>query len=837
MNEGLKQTLENYRRLGERIVGFFRGLTGEQIALGAVLAAVAYYVITFSIYTILLQEVFYTQAFDSGIDGQGIWLLSRFLNPFVTVRGMNLFADSVTLYHLFIAPFYWLWNSINVLYFVQAVFIALGAVPLFLLAKDRLKSPFLAAALAFSYLLYPALQNLNLDQYHSEAITVFFLLTAFYFLHKEKYPWYYLFLILTLFGKDEVAATGLFIGLYLLLFKRQRGPGWTTIGLSLGWYFLCSRFFSPLLNGIGVLAAQPITYSHWFQGLMQNVFNPAFYLANIFHPESLLYYLGLLAPVGFIPVLSWPALFMLVPSVAVNVLSGTGYLRSIYYHYNYVQTAVIFWGLIEGLKLLNEKSVWLRPLILGAVVMIFALIFNLTLSQFPLNRQWGLIGEKIKQLSSEEVKAKQAAVKLVPAGAKVSASYSLLPHLCLRPEIYMFTNPFAMNLWDQWFQEGLGEPPAEGHVDYIVLDHGNLDAEEWMIVNYLQTAGYFGKIYDNSPALVLKKSAERPVAAGQGAQFVLYEYNKPVTVFDDFGSRLKLAGSGRVSSLYFPPSKYYLRTLMGETLPAKRPLALEIFGYFFVPADGLYGIELQSDGPSLLLIDGLVSNQVRLLTAGFHPYRLKYLNNGQRFDLRLKLKPVSGPAYIIPDQHLRLSYKPAEFAAYLERTRREQREQAARLADQPNKVINGGFEAVLGNFPKAWQLECWQENNAFCNYQVDKSERRQGRYSVKIYHQGKADSRWVQEVGLQPGAEFRLSGWIRTKDVSRAGTGAFIQVEGIGLRTEPIYETHGWTYVEATGKAPADRTRGKAECRLGDYGAPTTGTAYFDEIKLIKIEK
>ncbi len=150
--------------------------------------------------------------------------------------------------------------------------------------------------------------------------------------------------------------------------------------------------------------------------------------------------------------------------------------------------------------------------------------------------------------------------------------------------------------------------------------------------------------------------------------------------------------------------------------------------------------------------------------------------------------------------------------------------------------MNGGFEKVFGNFAKDWRLECWQEPNAFCSYQVDPKIKRGGRYSAKIEHQGKADSRWTQEVRLNPGAEYKLSGWIKTVNVARVGMGAFIQVEGANLRTQPIHGTSDWQYVETVGRAGLDQTQAKIQCRLGDYGAPNTGTAYFDDLQLIELK-
>ncbi|MBU0501886.1 MAG: DUF2079 domain-containing protein, partial [Candidatus Margulisbacteria bacterium] len=415
----------------------------EQLSWWGILVAVSYYILVFSAYSILLQLIFYTQAFDSGIDDQGIWLLSRFLNPFVTVRGLNLFGDSVTLYHFIFAPFFWLWDNINILYIVQTVFLAIGAIPLFLYAREKLRSGFLAFSIGLGYLLYPAMQNLNLDQFHSEAVTVFFFIMTLYFLLKKNWGLFYVFFVISLLGKDEVALTGLFIGVYLLFFCREFKHGGVVMGLSFFWYLFCSRILMPLFNGVGVFDPQPLTYSHWFRGLMSNLFNPSFYWKNIFHVESLRYYLNLLSPLAFLPLARLSVLFLIIPSVAVNVLSGTEYLRSVHYHYNYIQTAVIFFALIEGLAFIRracrglvaqvfsaegESASGRRPaeagsrpeglryiweslsVVLGLVVLGTSLWANIVLSHLPIHRHKFLLTEKYEWFKSPENQRKLKAL-------------------------------------------------------------------------------------------------------------------------------------------------------------------------------------------------------------------------------------------------------------------------------------------------------------------------------------------------------------------------------------------------------------------------------------------
>src|SRR4029453_15559085 len=59
--------------------------------------------------TWLTHARFGTFGFDLGIFDQGVWLLSRFRDPFVTIRGLPLFGDHASYILVLVAPLYWLW--------------------------------------------------------------------------------------------------------------------------------------------------------------------------------------------------------------------------------------------------------------------------------------------------------------------------------------------------------------------------------------------------------------------------------------------------------------------------------------------------------------------------------------------------------------------------------------------------------------------------------------------------------------------------------------------------------------------------------------------------------
>ena len=62
------------------------------------------------------------------------------------------------------APLWWIWPSPSMLLAAQAVAIALGALPVFWLARKHLGSERAGLGFALAYLLYPAVQWLTLDR-------------------------------------------------------------------------------------------------------------------------------------------------------------------------------------------------------------------------------------------------------------------------------------------------------------------------------------------------------------------------------------------------------------------------------------------------------------------------------------------------------------------------------------------------------------------------------------------------------------------------------------------------------------------------------------------------
>ena len=106
--------------------------TAPQVVLAVVEVV---WIVTFGVLVYKRQSHFWSADFDMGLHDQSVWLLAHG-RGFLTVRGLQVFGHHATLGYYFFVPFYWLGAGAQFLNLAQVVVVALGAVPIFLLAAN-----------------------------------------------------------------------------------------------------------------------------------------------------------------------------------------------------------------------------------------------------------------------------------------------------------------------------------------------------------------------------------------------------------------------------------------------------------------------------------------------------------------------------------------------------------------------------------------------------------------------------------------------------------------------------------------------------------------------------
>ncbi len=483
------------------------GHLAAEVVLGVGVLA---WMLTFSILVYLKHDRFASVDFDMGIHDQSIWLLAH-LRGFMTVRGLQVFGHHATPGYFLFVPLYWLGGGPHLLNITQVCVAALGAVPVFLLARFRTGRAWVGTALGIAFLLQPALQFFMSELFHPEVIAITPLLCAYYCSVRERWAWFACFAVLAVCWKEDVALAVAILGLVIAL-RGNRRVGLITAGAALLWFSAWIFALFPLLND-GKLQNEGLYADVGGSpgGVLRTAFtHPSRIGSRLVSNDSGDYAWRLLAPFG-LTALAAPLLLLLgAPQAFLNLVTNVPWTKTITFHYAALPFAAVTIASVEGVGFLARKIPWRDAAgVIASVVLASALVATVTWGPSPIgdeyrDGEWALA-------ATPQLASAHAAVALVPDGAVVSATYNMLPHLAHRPEIYSFPNP-----WESRNFGIDGEPRRSGErVEWIVADRRVLDKETARFFKDLVDRGKFRVVFDQHDYVVAQRVA--PVPFGHGA--------------------------------------------------------------------------------------------------------------------------------------------------------------------------------------------------------------------------------------------------------------------------------------------------------------------------------
>lgn len=417
-----------------------------------------------------IHNGFGTSSYDLGLYDQGLWLLSRFRSPFVTLMGRHLFGDHTSFILFLLVPAYWVASWVGTLLFAQSTVIAAGAVPPFLYARRRLGSSALGLLFGAVYLAHPAVGWTNLENFHPDAFLGFFIGMAIWAALVRRWRTYAAFVVLSLLVKEDVSLVVVPLGIWVAL-RRDRRIGFVTIVGSLGYMALAMLVVMQSLIGIP-------TRNMWripFGGISSLITTAVYYPGELFEhlrSDGRPWYLWQMAfPAGWAAIIRADVAVLSGLVLFTNVLSTFSYQYHVEYHYSLIAVPALTLGAVHAVGVVRER--W-RIIMVGAVV-VSALWSSILWGPLPWSRNelphWAP--------SHPGARAAQEIVDQVPADAVVSAHHLVAPHLTHRPLIYMFPNPFRVVLYgpDDRFAGSRLEDRAE-QVEYVLLPVERSEREE-----------------------------------------------------------------------------------------------------------------------------------------------------------------------------------------------------------------------------------------------------------------------------------------------------------------------------------------------------------------------
>jgi uncharacterized membrane protein len=207
--------------------------------------------------------------------------------------------------------------------------------------------------------------------------------------------------------------------------------------------------------------------------------------------DRLTYYWQVLAPVACFPLAAPLVLLISVPQTVVNVTSGHSLTHDYRFHYTSI---VLAWA---GRGRTTRR-------VLVVVLVATSLVAHVAWSPSPLGRHYN---DGIWARAEPRHATVRAALRLVPAGAGVSASYNLIPHLTHRAYAYEFPNPWRVTNWGAHGEH----PPDPATADYLVIDERLLGDQRPLYERLLSTQGGYRKVFASDGIVVARR---QPAAGG-----------------------------------------------------------------------------------------------------------------------------------------------------------------------------------------------------------------------------------------------------------------------------------------------------------------------------------
>jgi len=474
---------------------------------------VALYVLYFSYFSITRYKTLYSYYFDLGIMHQTVYntftalktgdfsQLLELTNPhgYDQVKRMAIHND------LLLAPlslFYFVYSGPETLLIIQSIVLGCGAFALFgiaqhVLTKAKNKNLF-SLLIALSFLLFPAMQRANEFDFHAVTLATSLLLWMFYFFLKKKYGWSYLFFVLSVLSKEEVALTTAFFGMYILYKKRESWKfGLTILVSSIIWFCISILVIIPAFRDDTHFA---LKYYSDFGGsplkiILGILSNPGSLLKYVWRRDTLDYLVALLGPVGFLSLLSPLYLLIALPEFAINLLSNSNEMRNIFYHYTSVITPFIFISAIYGFSVIEKRILRFKSIkIKGDKIALVLLIGGTVLFSYFLSPLPYLSTQNVHPFLWPQKEAKDAETWskiLADDKLKVMATGHIAPLFSSRRYLYLFSARYDL-------------------ADYVVLSTNgiyNYPEKDYFIPAYekLIKDPRYTRIYKNDGFEVYKK--------------------------------------------------------------------------------------------------------------------------------------------------------------------------------------------------------------------------------------------------------------------------------------------------------------------------------------------
>ena len=412
--------------------------------------AICIYIVYFTTASFLRYDNFYTGRFDLGNMDQTVWntingrIFQTSNDNGTIISRLSSHADFML---ILLSPLYILWSHPKMLLLVQTLVLALGAIFVFLIAKNIIKNKIFALIFGFLFLMNPLPQLTNLYDFHAVTLTTTLLLASFYFLIKQKYLLLMIFLLLSGITKEQVWVVTSLFGFPLLFQKVKKfkflGAGIILLSLSIFVYLVW--YAIPQNLGREHFALSYFSdFGNSPTEVVKTVFlSPQKIVSTILEGGRLTYLKQLFIPLGFISFLSPIYLLFAIPDLLINLLSNNPQLHQIYYQYSSAITPFVFISGIFGVRQFIKWFPRVSKLYIALYLVLMTLLSAYFFGPLPGSKNPNVDMFTKPQPNKEVI---QNFLSKIPQDYTVAATNNLGAHLSHRQKI--FTIPIGIEKAD-----------------------------------------------------------------------------------------------------------------------------------------------------------------------------------------------------------------------------------------------------------------------------------------------------------------------------------------------------------------------------------------------------
>ncbi len=380
-------------------------------------------------YSMARHSLFHSTAYDLGYFDQATYLISQGQPPIVSFWGDHFLGGHADWILYLVAGLYRLYPTVYWLLGLQALALAVGAVPVWYLAQQARLTAAMATTLAGVYLLQPLVFNVNLFDFHPAALALPVLLGAVWAARAGRIGWFGGALIFVLGCRDTLALTVVALGVWLFWFEKRRICGAIALGLGLAWFLIATQVLIPHFRPMGVEAvARYAELGDSIPAILQNLLlHPLLLLRRLLNLENFYYFCLLLSPLMW--GLSWRHLAPLVgalPPLAMNLLTDFHAQKDIVHQYS---LPILPFLLLTVISTVAAGRGWWRS---RRAMILWALLGFICLAKHSY-----IVIRYLDTLDTWQ--ATRSAIAQVQTAGAVLTTAEMAPHLTHRPVLQLAT--------------------------------------------------------------------------------------------------------------------------------------------------------------------------------------------------------------------------------------------------------------------------------------------------------------------------------------------------------------------------------------------------------------